>query len=278
MTSGKTSNSNYFKIYIAIAFIAICLGVSIIKNLLITEYILIVIFAFSLAILSFLIVGKISGGANLFGISLKSISGGFMVFVLVIILYFEYSTKTSKREIIEIKNPVDLKIWEKASGHLKFFNAPFAYAGATHFKTKLKWFQDPNFMLTILMFDAKDSLLHTDDFLPKLERLRIFLDSLNTNHVDCKKYIEVKVYTGMNIPTTSFFITSNSVHQTPYSIMYMSRTPKPEECLVSESPTFEKMLEFEFLNFWDHPCSKTLSIKKLLDKNLITNNSADIFY
>lgn len=278
MTVLKFNTRNLFKIYIAIIFIAICLSISIIKRLLITEYILVVIFAFSLAILSFMILGKISGGAQFLGINLKSISGGFMMFLLVIVLYYEFSTKTSKREIIEISNPVELSTWEKPAGHLKFFNAPFAYAGATHFKTKLNWFKDPNFMLSILMFDARDSLLHNEDFLPKLTRLRFFLDSLNSHHIDCKKYLEVKVYTGMNIPTTSFFITGNSVNHAPYSIMYMSRAPKPEECLVSESPTFEKMLEFEFLNFWEHSSSKNLSIKKLLDASLKTDDAIEKFY
>jgi hypothetical protein len=274
---GTFSSANNFKLFIAILLIGVSLFLALWRNLPVTEFLVVVTFAFALAILSFLIVGKISGQANIFNINFKSVSGGFAVFILVIVTYFQISNRNLKfTDIFEVKNPSELSVWEKPDGNFKFFNAPFAYAGTTHFLTKLKWFESPNFSLSVLMFDVKDSAEHYRDFVPRLKNLRIFLDSLKLHHADISK-IEVRVYTGGNVPNTSFFITNKSKDKKPYSIMYMSKDMKPEKSIISESNDFYDMLNGEYKNFWDDQLTEKLSINKLLDKRIALNSPVKEF-
>lgn len=264
------------RIIIAAVLIAIALFFSIWNDLVMKELMLIILFAFGISMLSFLVVGKIFGKYNAF-----NLSGGFALFGLVLLLYFQYSSRLFKfsetnREVVQIRNPGDISIWEKPAGKLKFFNAPFAYAASSHFRTKLKWFEDPAFELSILMFDSQDSALHKSKFIPRLKNLRVFLNSLNANNINLNN-VEVKVYTGINIPSTSFFITDRSIDKKSYSIMYMTKQIKPTDCLVSESQTFERLLENEFSNFWEHETTRGLSIEKLLDKT-INNSAIEKFY
>jgi hypothetical protein len=270
------------RIFVGFMAVTACLALAFCFKFPVAELFLVILFALGIAILSFFVLGKLTGSVEIFNLSLKTVTGGFAIFVIIIVVYFQFEDKLFKltnynKELIEISRPSNTQIWEKISGDFKMFNAPFAFANTSHFTTKLKWFKNPGFRMSILMFDATDISLHKD-FKGKFKRMRSFISRLSQAGVNCRELIEIKVYHGTNIPSTSFFTTPNSLSGRPYSIMYMSKQQRPPDCLFSESATFEAMLEGEFNNFWTRDSAISISIAKLLDSSIHNNSPLLEFY
>ena len=75
-----------------------------------------VILAFSLGLLSFLIIGKITGEGKMLGVNIKSFSGGFAIFIIVILLFLVKQHETPEEpdpniEIFKTENPQDTTVW-----------------------------------------------------------------------------------------------------------------------------------------------------------------------
>ena len=244
-----------------------------------------IILGFSLGLLSFLIIGKITGEGRMLGVNIKSFSGGFAVFIIVILLFVFKSGDTST-EIMQISNPQDTAIWNVADGQFKWFNAPFGYAAnKEHARTKFAWFKKPNFTLEILMFLSADSTENHALFNPRLENLRRFLihmEELNKesgNKVKIQDRITIKVQNCDVIPSTSFFTTKNSNVNKPYTIIYIidRNIFRPTKCFTSFSKDLNETLAAEFNSYFDN-LDKELSIAKLLDKTIpLSTHSLAIF-
>lgn len=253
-----------------------------------------VILAFSLGLLSFLIIGKITGEGKMLGVNIKSFSGGFAIFIIVILLFLvkpPESAEIPDRNIVIFKkeNPQDTIIWAVAEGNFKWFNAPFGYASQKgHALTKFAWFKKPDFQLEILMYISNDTLQNNDLFYPRLENLRRFLFHMtelsaeNGNIVSLENRIDIRVSKCVNIPSTSFFTTnkSKSLENKPYSILYIfdKDTFRPARCLTSFSEDINITLTEEFNRGWDGKETFKLTLAKLLDKNIpLEEHSLDIF-
>lgn len=253
-----------------------------------------VILAFSLGLLSFLIIGKITGEGKMLGVNIKSFSGGFAIFIIVILLFLVKQHETPEEpdpniEIFKTENPQDTTVWSVADGTFKWFNAPFGYAsGKQHALTKFEWFKKPGFQIEIKMFISNDTLQNNDLFYPRLKNLRQFLFHMkelsaeNGNIVSLENRMDVRVVKCVNIPTISFFTTNKSLKNKPYSILYIFHggSPfRPVRCLTSYSKDLNITLTEEFNKGWeDNETTYKLSLEKLLDENIpLEEQSLDFF-
>lgn len=270
-----------------------------------------ILLGFFLGMLSFLIIGTIEGNkVKLFGINISQISGGFLVFAIVLASLFSYKRLTNEKmissikaadkikidslekqlhnfntEAIKIDDPRRKEIWEKGGGTFEWFNAPLKLATEEHAKTKFAWFKDPDFKLQLVLIYSDKEDLNNTYFLPRFENLKEFVRNMkkqadaSTEKIDLQNQLIVKVVKSDFIPTQSFFTTTQSSEGKPYSIFYLptkDNIMKPSDCIVSSSAEFNKSLHTEFEKYWDS--GKKLSITKLLDESLKENNDVTAFF
>lgn len=280
----KLNQQQKIAIVIAVIMLSITCAVAVIKDVAELSLIIFILIGFFLGMLSFLIVGNITGSGEVFGLNFSSVGGGFAVFVVVMVSYFilqkdVFTIMKKDSEVLKIEDPSDIKIWEKASGEYKWFNAPYAYAAGSHLPTKFEWFKNPNFHLELLLFDSTDPKMHESYFKPRFKGMVDFLRGLErlnqeqSANINLKNQITVKYYLSSNIPTVSFFTTRNASDGDPYSIIYMTdkaNNRRVTECLTTESEKINITLTEDFESYWGGDC-----VEVDIDEILNPNNNLD---
>lgn len=233
----------------------------------------VLLMAIGVACISILLIGKATGNGNFYGMK-YSVSGGFFVFMIVIILYTMFFRSSDN---LNIENPDETKIWEPFTGELKEYNAPYGFASERkHAKIKYEWFKrSSDFTIEALLCMTNDSSINAGFFKPRLLNLQKFFKNLKSidssdnqsTHINFQKRIKVKVHLFEKIPTISFFTTSKSKFLKPYTIIYSDPEEafRPTRCLTSFSLSLSTDLTQYFNNSFDDPTSFEISFDKLID-------------
>ncbi len=251
------------------------------------ELIAIILIAFSLGLLSFLMIGKIETKEISFvGVKISQASGGFLIFILILSGFLGYKKLTNQSKVnfmnadlensLRIEEPIDSAIWRDAAGTFKWFNPPLAFATDEHKELKMKWFSNPNFQLKILLIQSYNFGQDSAHFIPKLKNLQIFSKLLLIKYKDIPNVLDrviVRICKDDFIPSQSFFIDNKwGENQSRYSIFYLPShkdNDKPIKCIVTLSKDFYSILNEEFELHWKHDFID-VSIEKLLN-TVITN-------
>lgn len=285
--NSSVSTKDYITIVVAVLLLVSGILISILRKFDSDsiEFIVFLLIAFSIGLLSFLMIGKIGSKEISFaGIKINQITGGFLIFILILTGFFGYKKITKQEEIavlkdslansIQIENPAESSVWKDASGVFEWFNPPLEYAIDEHLKIKMNWFKNDNFQLRILLIASKDSDENKKIFLVRLNNLKTFITRLTENYKEdfnMKKHLSVKICTESYIPNQSFFTTTNWGNKPiPRSIFYLplkDNLGKPSKSIVSSSKKFNETLHDEFEKHWENDAYK-ISLDSLLNSSI----------
>lgn len=273
----KPETKDLITIIIAVLLLITGISISLLKGFA-PELVVFILISFSVGLLSFLMIGKIESKEISFaGIKISQVSGGFLIFILLLSGFLGYKKIASNSDTFQA-DPSNKKLWVDAAGIFEWYNPPLVYAVEEHQQIKMDWFKNDDFQLRILLIQNADSAERVLYFKPKLERLKIFAIALlekYKNEFDVKKHLRVKICVETQSPTYSFFTTGNAGrNEQPKSIIYLpdaSVVPRPKQSIVSFNRGIHESLSTEFQRHWENDATE-ISIERLL-KTMITKST-----